>query len=453
MKQVPRKIVIIGCGAAGVSAASAARKTDRNAEITMLNDERYSAYSRCGMPYVMEGEIPNFENLVIYPAQYYNMMKINLHTETVATDIDPSAKTVKAVDEGGKEQNFDYDSLIIATGASALVIPVSGSNLPGVYALRTLDDGRKILEGSKVAESAVVVGARLVGLEVAVALRDHGLEVTVIELLPQILEGILDPELAEEIQAKLEAVGIRFILGTGITEIVGRNHVEVARAGSREIKADLVVMATGVRGRTDLAKKMGVAMGETKLIKVDEHMETNIKEVYAAGDCIECVNAITGKPAVSQLGTNAVRQGKVAGVNAAGGNMVYPKILGSCITRILGTEIASTGLTETHAKKQGIECISASAEADARPSYYPERVPVKVKLLANSADGRLIGAQIISIKEAGPRIDIISAAMMRGATVEDFILYDHAYCPPLADVVEPVSVVAELVARKLIRKK
>jgi len=450
---VPRKIVIIGCGAAGVSAASAARKTDRGAEIAVLNDERYSAYSRCGIPYVIEGEIPSFEGLVIYPAQYYSMMKINLHTETTVTDIDPTAKTVKAIDKGGKQQNFNYDSLIIATGASALVIPVPGSNLPGVYAVRTLDDGRTILEASKKAKSAVVIGARLVGLETAVALRKRGLDVTVIELLPQILDGILDPELAKEIQEKLEGAGIHFILGTGISEIVGKDHVEAARAGPHEVKADFVVMATGVRARTDLAKKMGLAIGETKLIKVDEHMETNIKGVYAAGDCVECVSAITGKPTVSQLGTNAVRQGKVAGVNAAGGSMIYPKILGSCITRILGTEIASTGLTETYAKKQGIECVSATAEAEARPPYYPEKVPVRVKLVANSADGRLIGAQVISVKEAGPRIDTISAAIMKEATVEDFILYDHAYCPPVADVVEPVSVVAELVARKLIRKK
>jgi NADH oxidase (H2O2-forming) len=453
VEQLPRKIVIIGCGAAGVSAASAARKTDRSAEITMLNDEKYAAYSRCGIPYVIEGEIPTFDSLVIYPPQYYNMMKINLHTETTVTDIDPKSKTVKAMRKGGKEQNFNYDSLIIATGAGALVIPVPGSNLPGVYAVRTLDDGKKILEASRGAKSAVVIGARLVGLETAVALRKHGLDVTVIELLTQILDGILDPELAKEIQTKLEGAGIHFILGVGISEIVGKNHVEAAHAGPYKVKADFVVMATGVRARTDLAKKMGLTIGETKLIKADEHMETNIRGVYAAGDCVECVSAITGKPTVSQLGTNAVRQGKVAGVNAAGGSMVYPRILCSCITRILGTEIASTGVTETYAKKQGIECISATAEADARPPYYPKKVPVRVKLVANPDDGKLVGAQIISIKEAGPRIDTISAAIMKGATVEDLILYDHAYCPPVADVVEPLSVVAELVARRLIRKR
>ena len=445
---MPQKIVIVGCGAAGVSAASAARKTDRRAEITLLEAERNPAYSRCGIPYVIEGKIPSFESLVIYPPSYYNMMKLDLHTETQVTDIDASAKTVKAVSKDGKELVFNYDSLILATGASAFVIPVQGSNLPGVYGVRTLDDGKTILEASKVAKSAVVIGARFVGLETAVALMERGLKVTVIELLPQILDGILDPELAQEIQEKLEKTGIKFIIGTGISEIVGKERVEAARAGPHEVKTDMVIMATGVRARTDLAKKIGAAMGETKLIKVDERMETSVKGVYAAGDCVESTSAITGKPTMSQLGTNAVRQGKVAGINAAGGSIAYPKILGACVTRILDTEIASTGLSEVYAKKNNIECVSVTAEAEARPPYLPERLPVRIKLIAKT-DGKLIGAQIMSQKEVGPRIDTISTAIMRNTTAQELILFDHAYCPPVADVSEPLSVVAELLARKL----
>ena len=443
-----RKIVIIGANAAGSGVASAARKTDREAEITLVEKERYPAYSRCGLPYVIEGKIPSFESLVIYPPQYYNMMKLDLHTETQVTDIDASAKTVKAMSKEGKELQFNYDSLILATGASAFVIPVPGSNLRGVYGLRTLDDGKAILEGSKGAKSAVVIGARFVGLETAVALMERGLKVTVIELLPQILDGILDPELAQEIQEKLEKAGMKFIIGAGISEIIGKERVEAARAGPHEVKTDMVIMATGVRARTDLAKKIGVAMGETKLIKVDECMETSVKGVYAAGDCVESTSSITGKPTISQLGTNAVRQGKVAGTNAAGGSLAYPKILGACVTRLLDTEIASTGLSEVYAKKNNIECVSVTAEAEARPPYLPERLPVKVKLIAKT-DGKIIGAQILSTKEVGPRIDTISTAIMRNTTVKEMVLYDHAYCPPVADVSEPISVVAELLARKL----
>ncbi len=445
---MPQKIAIIGCGAAGVSAASAARKTDRKAEITLFEAEKNPAYSRCGIPYVIEGKIPSFESLVNYPLSYYNMMKLNLNTETQVTDIDASTKNVKAVSKEGKEIALAYDSLILATGASAFVIPVPGSKLPGVYGVRTLDDGKAILEASRNAKSAVIIGARFVGLETAVALMERGLKVTVIELLPQILDGILDPELAREIQEKLEKTGIEFIIGTGISEIVGKERVEAARAGSHEVKTDMVIMAAGVRARTDLAKKIGAATGETKLIKVDERMETTIKGVYAAGDCVESVSAMTGKPTMSQLGTNAVRMGKVAGINAAGGSMAYPEILGACVTKLLDTEIASTGISQVYAEKNNIECVSVTAEAEARPSYVPETLPVRIKLIAKK-DGKLIGAQIMSQKEVGPRIDTISAAIMKNTTAQELVLFDHAYCPPVADVNEPISVVAELLARKI----
>lgn len=445
-----KKIVIIGCGAAGWSAAVAARKTDREAQIIVIEQGKYPVYERGGIPYVIQGDIPNFEVLVNFPPQYYDFMKIDMHTEAKTTDIEPSAREVTVVNKEKKELQINYDSLILATGANSFIIPVPGHTLPEVYGVRTLDDGRKILRNCKTAKSAVVIGARLVGLETAVALRRQGLDVIVIELLPHILDGILDPELAVEVQEKLESVGIRFILGTGISKILGGDHVETARAGPHEVKADMIVMAAGVRGRTELAQRIGVELGETKLIKVDERMETNIKGVFAAGDCIECVNAITGRSTVSQLGSNAMRQGRVAGTNAAGGFITYPQILGACVSRLLETEIASTGLTETYAKKFGMECVSASVVAPARPTCYSDRLHVRVKLVANKIDGKLIGAQIICGKEAGPRIDTISVAIMKGATANDLILFDHAYTPSVADSTDPLSAAAEVLSKKLV---
>ncbi len=444
-----KKIVIVGCGAAGVSAAIAARKTDRKSQITVIEQEKHPVYERGGIPFVIGGEVSSFEALVSFPPKYYDMMRIEMRTQTEATDVNSSAKEVTFVDKKGRELRINYDSLILATGANSFIIPVPGHTLPGVYGVRTLDDGRKISRTCETAKSAVVIGARLVGLETAVALRRRGLDVTVIELLPQILDGVLDPELADEVQKRLQSVRIRFILGNGISEILGEDHVEAARAGQHEVKADMVVMATGVRGKTELAQRIGLKLGETKLIKVDERLETNIKGVFAAGDCIECVNAITDRPTVSQLGANAMRQGKVAGTNAAGGTMTYPKVLSACVTSLLETEIASTGLTESNAKKFGIECASASAEVSARPVFYPKRLPVRVKLVANKNDSKLIGAQIISRKEAGPRIDTISMAIMKGATVNDLILFDHAYSPPVAESPDPLSVVAQILSRKL----
>lgn len=447
------RIVIVGGGAAGVSAAIAARKTNRKAQIIVIEETNSSLYERGGIPFVIGGEVPSFEALVSFPPEYYDMMKIDVFTETKAKNVDSLKKEVTIVSKEWKQQRINYDSLILATGAYTLIIPVPGHTLPEVYGVRTLDDGRNISKKCNTAKAAVVIGARLVGLEMAVALRQRGLEVTVVELSPQILGGIFDQELADEIREKLENEGIRFVLGSGISEILGKNHVEGVRADSHEIEADMIVMATGVRGRTELAQKTGVELGETKLIKVDERLETNIKGVFAAGDCIECVNAITGKPTVMQLGANAMRQGKVAGTNAAGGFMKYPGVLGSCVTRLFKTEIGSTGLTEAYAKKLGIKCVSASAEVPARPAFYYEAFTTKVKLVAKKFDHRLIGAQIVSKMEIGPRINTISLAIMKDSTVNDLVLFDHAYSPPVAESPDPLSAVAEILSKKLIRTR
>jgi NADH oxidase (H2O2-forming) len=443
------RIVIVGFGAAGWSAALSARKTDRKSHVIVIEEGRHPMYERGGIPYVIQGDIPNFDALIHFPLKHYDLMKIDLRTETKATDLDSSAREVTVVDRNGKEQHINYESLIIATGANPFIVPVPGHKLPEVYGVRTLENGMKILERCKKADSVAVVGARLVGLEMAAALRKQRLNVTVIELLPQILDGVLDPELAKEVQKRLENEGINFVLGTGVSEILGEDHVNAVRAGSRQIKADIVVMATGVRARTELAQRIGVELGETKLIKVNSHMETNISGVFAAGDCVQCINAITDKPVVSQLGTNAIRQGRVAGTNAANGSMVYPKILGACITRLFDAEVASTGLTESYAKKHRIDCISASVRVPARALCYPEKFFIRVKLVAEKINGRLIGAQIISRKEVSPRIDAISLAIKKTASVKDLVLFDHAYSPPVADSTDALSVAADVLSRNL----
>ncbi|UCG44800.1 MAG: FAD-dependent oxidoreductase [Candidatus Bathyarchaeota archaeon] len=442
------RIVVIGCGAAGWAAAAAARKTNREAKITVIEQGKHPVYERGGIPYVIQGEIPSFESLVNFSSEYFDFMKIEMLTETKATDIDPSEKWVKVSTRSGKERQIEYDALILATGSKPFIIPAPGYNLPEVYGVRTIDDGKRILDACRSAKAAVVIGARLVGLEMAVALNQRGLDVTVIELLPQILDAILDRELAEEVQKTLEGMGIRFVLEAGISEILGKDHVKAALAGSTKIDADMVVMAAGVRGRIELAQQIGAEFGTTRLIKVDERMETSVKEVYAAGDCIECVSAITMKPTASQLGTNAVRQGKVAGTNAAGGSAMRPPILGASVTKLLETEISSIGLTEAYARKNGIDCVSASAVVPMRPICYPDRFNARVKLSARKADGRIIGAQFISRKEAAPRIDTISVAMLKGVTADDLVLFDHAYSPPVADSTDPLAVVAEVLSKK-----
>lgn len=441
--------MIIGCNAAGVTAASYSRRTDRSAEITIVERGKYPAYSRCGLPYVIEGAITSFEDLLIFSPEWYRMNKINLMLETEAIKIDPAAKNVKVV-RGGVEQMLEYDSLVLCTGAEPITIPVPGRDLPQVYQLRTLEDGMRVLEATRRSKSAAVIGARFVGLETAAGLRHRGLEVTVVEMLPQILDGVLDQELASEVQKSMEEHGIKFILNSPLKEIKGGKGVEAVVAGDHEFSCDMVVMAAGVRANTDLAKEAGVEVSDRPpAIRVDDRMETSVEGIYAAGDCVICpTHMVTRQPWMSQLGTVAVRQGKVAGTNAAGGDSKFPPVLGTCVSKVFEVEIASTGLTDAYARKFNLDSISLSVTLPARPHYLPEKVPTRVKLVTRR-DGSLIGGQIVGLKESGLRAEIISAAIAKGMTVEELSMLDNCYCPVTADVNEPLSVAAELLSRKL----
>ena len=317
---MPRRIVIIGAHAAGVDAASAARKTDRTAEITLIADEKYVGYSRCGLPFVLGGQIPSFQSLIVFSPAYFQMMKLTLKTETKATNIDIKNKTVETQDKTGKTETIPFDSLIIATGASSFMPPIKGREKKGILSLRTLEDGERIDQAvKKGAKTAVVMGAGLIGLELALALQERGLRVTVVELLPQILPQMLDHDMAKIVQEMLQDKGMVILTGKGVEECLGEENITGIVACQEEINADLFISAFGVRGNTELAAKAGVALGETKLIKTTAKMETNIKDIYAVGDCAESPHIVTQKPTVAQFGTVAVRQGKVAGINAAGG--------------------------------------------------------------------------------------------------------------------------------------
>lgn len=389
----------------------------------------------------------------MFPHQWYRMNRIELMLETTATRIDTSAKTVEVVGRDGREKTLEYDSLVLCTGAEAVETSVPGKDLPQVYKMRILEDGGKLLEATQRYKSAVVVGAGFVRLETAAALKRRGLEVAVVELLPQILDGVLDPELASEVQKRMEEMGIRFFLNSGLREIRGKDRVEGVLAGEQELPCEMVVVAAGVRANIQLARDAGIEVIEKPpAVKVDDRMETSARGVYAAGDCVICPShAIAGQPWLSQLGTVAVRQGKVAGTNAAGGDARFPPVLGTCVSKIFDIEIASTGLTESYAKKLGIDCVSATIEAPARPHYVPEEVPTRVKVVAKKLDGRVIGVQIVAPKEAGLRAEIASIAIAKGATIDELSIFDNCYCPVVADVNEPLSVAAELLMRKMKR--
>jgi NADH oxidase (H2O2-forming) len=447
---LPKRIVIIGAHAAGVDAAAAARKKDRTAQITLLTTQNKPGYSPCGIPFVLGGHIPSFDKLMVFPPSYFRMMKLDLRLETTATSIDTKAKTVETQDKTGKKETLSYDSLILAAGASPFIPPIKGKEKPGLHVVRTLEDGEKVDQAiKKGAKTAVVMGAGLIGLETAVALVERGVKTTVVELLPQILPVMLDEDMAKTVQEMLEEKNVNIMIRSGVEEFLGTEKVTSIVAGGKQIEADLFICAFGVRANTQLAKNAGIAIGETRAIKTNSRMETNAKDVYAAGDCAETVHVITKRPTLSQLGTTAVRQAKVAGINAAGGYAIFPGALGSAVTKFFDTEIGVTGLTEFFAKRAGFETVTGAITSKTRPPYYPGGLSLKVKLVVERETERLIGAQIIGGEEVTQRVNALSFAIQKQMSIRELAKADTAYAPPLNETWEPMVLAAEIALRKL----
>lgn len=447
---MPKRIVIIGAHAAGVDTASAARKTDRTAEITLLTEEKHPGYSRCGLPFVVGGHIPSFPSLIVFQSSYFQMMKINLKTETKATAIDIAKKIVDTQDSTGKNETVPYDSLIIATGASSFMPPIKGKEKKGIYSLRTLDDGQVIDQAVKDgAKTALVMGAGLIGLETAIGLQEKGLKVTVVEMLPQVLPLMLDADMAKGVQEMLQEKGINIVVGKAVEEILGTEKATGVKAGGEQFDADVIISAFGVRANTQLATNAGILLGDTKAIKTNARMETNIKDVYAVGDCAESTHIVTQKPALMQFGTVAVRHGKVAGINAAGGYALFTGVLGSSVSRLYETDIGSTGLTETAAQRARIETVTGTITSKTKADYYPGALPIKVKLVVEKESQKIIGAQIIGGEEVTQRINAISFAIQKQMTARELAKADTAYAPPVCETWEPMVLAAEMVLMKL----
>jgi NADH oxidase (H2O2-forming) len=447
---MPRRIIIIGANAAGVEAASAARKKDRTAEITLITQEKTAGYSRCGLPFVLGGQIPNFHDLIVYPPAYFQMLKLTLRNETEATAIDTKAKNVTVVDKAGATEVLPYDSLVIATGAYSFMPPIKGKEKPGILSLRGMDDGEKIEAAVKAgAKSAVIMGAGLIGLETGVALIERGLAVTAVEMLPQILPQLLDADMAKLVQEKLLEKGMRILTSKGVEEFLGENKVTTIMAGGEKIEADLFISAFGVRANTKLAVDAGIPLGETRAIKTNARMETEVKDVYAVGDCAEAPNIITHRPTCAQLGTIAVRQGKVAGTNAGGDYAQFTGVLASAVTRLFDVEAGATGLSEVAAARNRIEVVTGAISSKTKADYYPTAKPIRVKLIVEKEMQRLIGAQIVGGEEVTQRINALSFAIQKQMTVRELAKADTAYAPPLCETWEPIVLAAEMVLMKL----
>ena len=462
-----RKIVIVGGGCGGGTAAQFARKTDRAAEITIIEREPYPQYSRCGLPYGISGVIPELTNLIEAPEERLRKSRIAVHLGSDVTEVDAGSRTLKVVGHEGETMELSYDSLVLATGASASVPPIKGAFedgegprklKPGIFVLRTIDDARGIQSLASKGKRAVVIGAGLVGLEVAEALMVRGCKVTIIEYLPDCILAMVDPDMAHMMADAIERHGVKMFTEYEVTEILGEekaNCVVAVDRNSREERtfyADVIVFATGQRGETQLAKSVGCKAGETGQIVVNDRCETCVDGVYAVGDCTEYPELITGRPTVSGLGTIAVKMAMVAGVNAAGGDDRLPQgFLQTRATEPFGCQVAAVGPTTPQLEKAGITPVVGKVRGFTLPDYFPGRKEIFVKVLAHPDDGRLLAAQIVGEERVHMRVNAFAAGIQAGMTATDFSKLETAYCPPAAPTIDVITIACEAVRVKMER--
>ncbi len=440
------KIVIIGLGSGGFAAYLAIRRTEPEASITIIEKRGYDMFSPCGMPFAIEGII-SLDDLKFEVPGDEHLTKLLGHE---AMAIKPVEKQVLVKNlKTGETVSVPYDSLIIAAGAQPFIPPVKGAkeNIGnGVFVLHDIESAQKIIEYAEKAKKAVVVGAGPIGLEIAIALAEKGLDVTVIEMLACAFPRALDRDMAKVIERSLEIRQIKLLLNKTVNSVNG-SPVKSVSIGEEAIETDMVVLASGVRANLDMAKNAGIEVGKWG-IKTNARMETNTEGIYAVGDCIETVSLIDHRPTVMQLSSAAFRQGMVAGTNAAGGYDVYEGALSTFVSLIGDLEAAATGFNEFFARSAGFETISGKAQGKNKPSYYPGSKDITVKIIADARTGKVIGGQAIG-EGAGARINVISLAIKNGIDVNALSRTETAYCPMVAESYDVLNKAADFAVRRL----
>jgi len=445
-----QKIVIIGHGPAGMTAAGFASRTDKTAKITVLEAGKHDIYHPCALPFAI-GEQLHIQDIiekVRYPKQ-----KISLLTNSRVKSILPQENKVIAVNNG-KELIFENDTLLIATGSEPFIPKkfIKGYDKEDVFVLKAPEDAQKIIRCAKTAKNAVVVGGSAVGIEVAAELNRVNKHTTLIELMPNLMPGRLEPDISKSVQRLLEAQGIVVRLNEGVTEITGQSQVKSVITDMNEYPTDLVVMATGVIPNNELAKTVNIEIGEkTGGIKTNFRMETSISGIYAAGDCVETLNLITKSPMPMWLAGIAVRQGRVAGINMGGCRDIFPGTLAAWIVGTHGNPpffVGGAGLTIDQARKEGFDAVSAKLTSLLRPHYISSE-KITVRLIVDRVTGQLVGGQVIGNERVSTTINYIVLAIIGELTVRELTKVDWCYAPGAIECVNPLARVAEAILMKM----
>lgn len=443
------RLIIVGGDAAGMSAASQARRrrTVDQLEIVAFERGNYTSYSACGIPYFVSGVVAPVERLVVRtPERFRDRQSIDARIRHEVTEIDLATRkvTVRNLDEG-VETREAFDQLLVATGAVPIRPRLPGADARRIYGVQVLDDGiaiKRALEEASV-RRAVVVGGGYIGLEMAEAFVSRGLHVTLVEMRSHPMPTSLDHDMGALVADALRDLGADVFTDELVSGFEATNgSVTAVRTSERTIPADIVVLGTGTRPNAALAEMAGIPTGPTTGIKVDQQMQTEIEGVWAAGDCAEKFHRVSHKPVAIALGTHANKEGRVAGINIGGGYETFPGVLGTAVSKICGLEVARTGLTESEARAAGFQFVTATVDSTTRAGYYPDASKIKTKLVAERRSGRLLGAQIVGEEGAAKRIDVLATALWNEMTVDHMLNLDLSYAPPFAPVWDPVLIAA-----------
>ncbi|MEM0493560.1 MAG: FAD-dependent oxidoreductase [Candidatus Thermoplasmatota archaeon] len=455
-------IIIIGGGAGGGTAAQFARKNNRDVDITIFEKGVYPQYSKCGLPYAISGVIPDVNNLIEFNEDWFKKERINLLLGTTVEKIDINKRVIIAK-KNNEYLEKDFDRLIIATGAKPFIPPIKNimkndKLMNGVYTLRTIDDAKGIINDIKKSEKATIIGAGLIGLETAEALVKKGLKVSIVEALPRILANTLDEDMVSIITEEIKKHTTLYTNHIATSVETGNNRVKKivikdnATNEEKEIPTDILIIATGCKPDTDLAKSIGCSIGASGGIIVNEKTETSVEDVYAIGDCTEYKDLITKESILIGLGSIVVRQGIAAGVNASGGEYnLPPGVLYTRTSCFFDLEVAAVGPLSSTLEKN-TKLVNARFKGSSLPEYYPGGEPVTIKIGADTESNRILYAQAIG-DNAAQRINVYASAILKGMTVDEMRKLETAYAPPVAPTLDPLTLAADVCSIKLKKKR
>lgn len=438
-------ICVIGGGAAGISAASMAKRTNPDAHVICITEFEDVAYSPCGIPYVLGKEIPEFERLFLAAPEQYVQSGVDLRYRTTVTAVDGAARTITA---GG--ETIHWDTLILATGFNYELPEIPGTDLDGVTYVKNIRRGVQLNEKLNDVKKAVVLESTPLGVEMLTAFAHRGIETHLVDPASWLLAQVADPDIAEPVTKSLEDLGCQMHFGTEATELVGSGgKLTAVRTSGGDIEADMCCVATHKVPNTNLARELGVKIGSTGGIVVDETMRTSVDGVFAAGDCVEVPQGLTNVAVQGLTGAHAMQQGRVAGANAGGGRRRYNAVYipWGMIGGLM--QIGGASFGEHLATSAGIPFVVGQGQGVSRARYYPGAQVITVKLLAEPGTGKLIGAQMVGGEGIKERADFLAFAMRKGSTLEDIAWMENVYSPPIGALYEPMSTAAQNGLEKL----